>query len=132
MGGIYQRRDQQFPVLPHGVTPFPDSSAASKVSAVAGRHKGGCGIRADGRNLLTAAPACGRIKCQSGARPAGRGRSMSEPVTPKAPAADPHPRRTLGPWLAVAVVLAVQVGLLWAEGRRWWCACGQPNLWSGE
>src|SRR5438876_11452185 len=57
---------------------------------------------------------------------------MSEPATPKAPAADSHPWRTLGPWLAIAVVLAVQVGLLRAEGRRWWCACGQPNLWSGD
>src|SRR5947209_7050197 len=18
------------------------------------------------------------------------------------------------------------------QGRRWWCACGQPNLWSGD
>jgi hypothetical protein len=40
--------------------------------------------------------------------------------------------RHLWPWLAIAVVLAVQVGLLRAEGRRWWCACGQPDLWWGD
>jgi hypothetical protein len=36
------------------------------------------------------------------------------------------------PWLAIALVLAAHVGLLRAEGRRWWCACGQPNLWTGD
>jgi hypothetical protein len=24
------------------------------------------------------------------------------------------------------------VGLLRAEGHRWWCACGRPTLWSGN
>src|SRR3954465_1055229 len=38
----------------------------------------------------------------------------------------------LGPWLAVAAVGVLATGLLRWEGRPWWCACGQPFLWSGD
>ena len=34
-----------------------------------------------------------------------------------------------GPWLAIAAVLGVTTVLLRAEGRLWWCKCGQPFLW---
>ncbi|HEY1377069.1 MAG TPA: DUF2585 family protein, partial [Gemmataceae bacterium] len=36
------------------------------------------------------------------------------------------------PWQVVALVLVAQVVALRAEGRRWWCACGQPNLWTSD
>jgi hypothetical protein len=32
----------------------------------------------------------------------------------------------------MAGVLVVTTLLLRAEGRRWWCACGKPYLWSGD
>jgi hypothetical protein len=34
--------------------------------------------------------------------------------------------------LVVVVILAVHVATLRAEGRRWWCACGSPNLWTSD
>jgi hypothetical protein len=41
-------------------------------------------------------------------------------------------RRTLWPWLAIIPVLAVAAFQLRYQGRLWWCACGQPNLWAGD
>lgn len=35
-------------------------------------------------------------------------------------------------WLVIAATLALTVTILRAEGRRWWCACGQLNLWAGD
>jgi hypothetical protein len=32
----------------------------------------------------------------------------------------------------MAVVLSVTAWQLHYQGRRWWCACGQPSLWSGD
>ncbi len=40
----------------------------------------------------------------------------------------PRPRA----WQVVALVLAVQVAVLRAEGRRWWCACGRPDPWVSD
>jgi Protein of unknown function (DUF2585) len=57
---------------------------------------------------------------------------MSERTQPSAAPADSSRRRDIRPWLAIALALATQVGLLRAEGRRWWCACGQPTLWTGD
>jgi hypothetical protein len=36
------------------------------------------------------------------------------------------------PWLLTMVVLAVQVLILYLEGRIWWCACGLWNVWDGD
>ncbi len=36
------------------------------------------------------------------------------------------------PIAASALILIVHPLALWLEGRRWWCACGQPFLWSGD
>ena len=35
-------------------------------------------------------------------------------------------------WFAIAGIFAVQTGVLRLEGRRWWCACGGLNPWSGD
>ena len=40
--------------------------------------------------------------------------------------------RRLRAWQVVGVALALQVVILRVEGRRWWCACGQPNLWTSD
>jgi hypothetical protein len=40
--------------------------------------------------------------------------------------------KTAWPYLATAAVLLVAVLLLRAEGRSWWCACGQAFLWTSE
>src|SRR5438128_8077169 len=40
--------------------------------------------------------------------------------------------RKMWPLLAIIAVLAVTTLQLRIQGRRWWCACGQPNLWSGD
>jgi Protein of unknown function (DUF2585) len=62
---------------------------------------------------------------------------MSQPH-PRAPAnhqpppSVPHRCRSLLPWLALAAVTAAAVLALRVEGRRWWCACGRPFLWSGD
>ena len=40
--------------------------------------------------------------------------------------------RQLGPWLAVAAVGVLATGLLRWEGRRWWCACGEPWPWASD
>jgi Protein of unknown function (DUF2585) len=36
------------------------------------------------------------------------------------------------PWLVLAAVLVLHVVALRAEGRRWWCACESPTLWTGD
>jgi Protein of unknown function (DUF2585) len=38
----------------------------------------------------------------------------------------------LRPALMILAVLAVHILLLRWEGRRWWCACGRPDLWWGD
>jgi hypothetical protein len=35
-------------------------------------------------------------------------------------------------WFALAILMVAHVALLRAEGRRWWCACGSPNLWTSD
>jgi hypothetical protein len=32
----------------------------------------------------------------------------------------------------MAAILAVHVVVLRSEGRRWWCACGSPALWTAD
>jgi hypothetical protein len=34
--------------------------------------------------------------------------------------------------VAVVLLLAATAWQLHHQGRRWWCACGQPNLWAGD
>jgi hypothetical protein len=41
-------------------------------------------------------------------------------------------RDYLRPALVIAAILATHITVLRWEGRLWWCACGQPNLWSGD
>jgi hypothetical protein len=41
-------------------------------------------------------------------------------------------RQAYWPWVAFAAVLLTAVVLLRAEGRSWWCACGQAFLWTSE
>ncbi|HEV3235767.1 MAG TPA: DUF2585 family protein, partial [Gemmataceae bacterium] len=48
-------------------------------------------------------------------------------ILPKA-----FPVRKMLPLLAILAVLAVTTLQLRIQGRRWWCACGQPNLWTGD
>jgi hypothetical protein len=40
--------------------------------------------------------------------------------------------KPLWPWVAIVAVLAVTAYQLHSQGRRWWCACGRPTLWSGD
>jgi hypothetical protein len=40
--------------------------------------------------------------------------------------------RQARPWLTLAALVLITIYLLRRQGRRWWCACGQPNLWSGD
>ena len=35
-------------------------------------------------------------------------------------------------WLAIGAVLTAAVYQLHNQGRIWWCACGQPNMWAGD
>jgi hypothetical protein len=44
----------------------------------------------------------------------------------------PGSKRDLRPWLAIAVILAAAVVQLHRQGRRWWCACGEPYPWSSD
>jgi hypothetical protein len=64
----------------------------------------------------------------------GESRAASGLASPPRPPAGGPGRVARGPWPAVATlgVLAVTVALLHWEGRRWWCACGQWFLWTGE
>ena len=41
-------------------------------------------------------------------------------------------RKTLWPWLAMAVVVGVAVFQLRSQGRLWICSCGQIYLWTGN
>ena len=43
-----------------------------------------------------------------------------------------NPRGRLWPWLVIAVILTGTVLVERTEGRIWWCACGQWNLWAGD
>jgi hypothetical protein len=36
------------------------------------------------------------------------------------------------PWLVMFVVMSAASGQLHFQGRRWWCNCGQPDLWSSD
>lgn len=36
------------------------------------------------------------------------------------------------PWLAMILVIITMIFVLHSQGRRWWCACGQPALWAGD
>src|SRR5262249_12709832 len=36
------------------------------------------------------------------------------------------------PWVTTFLILLTTTGVLRSEGRTWWCACGQPNLWAGD
>src|SRR5438874_5245296 len=36
------------------------------------------------------------------------------------------------PWLAIVFLLTLTAFQLHHQGRRWWCACGQPFLWAGD
>lgn len=40
--------------------------------------------------------------------------------------------RPLLPWITLAGVLVFTLVQLRVQGRVWWCACGQWNLWSGD
>jgi hypothetical protein len=67
---------------------------------------------------------------------------MTAPSNPNAPVAQPtflplndRPplwRRPGFAWLAMAALLVLHVAALRLEGHRWWCKCGQWNLWSGD
>lgn len=41
-------------------------------------------------------------------------------------------RRSRGAWLAGIAALAATVFQLRRQGRTWWCACGQLDLWAGD
>jgi hypothetical protein len=48
---------------------------------------------------------------------------------------EPSPRRfsfLLKPWMFTVGVLAASGVILRAEGRRWWCACGDWSPWAGN
>src|SRR5262245_17053118 len=36
------------------------------------------------------------------------------------------------PCLGIFLIVLATIFVLRLEGRVWWCACGQPNLWSGD
>src|SRR5438270_7721416 len=65
---------------------------------------------------------------------------MSEPGSHRSPGLPPdelqRPRgSSLGnwlPWVAIAALGAGTAAVLHAEGRRWWCACGEPYLWVSD
>jgi hypothetical protein len=57
---------------------------------------------------------------------------MSQPSPAKGDRSDSRLRDGLGPWLALAGILAAAVLLLRYEGRLWWCACGQLYPWVSD
>ena len=66
---------------------------------------------------------------------------MSEPIPTPVPTVPPSPPPTAGgssPWrqvgpaLAILATVVAAAVLLRSQGRLWWCACGRPNLWSGD
>jgi hypothetical protein len=38
----------------------------------------------------------------------------------------------LWPWIVTILVLLATTFELRNQGRRWWCACGRPNLWTSD
>jgi hypothetical protein len=42
------------------------------------------------------------------------------------------PERSAWPWVVMAAVAALAVGLLHLQGRSWWCACGGLSPWAGD
>ncbi len=38
----------------------------------------------------------------------------------------------IGWWASLLGMLALTAGVLHLEGRRWWCACGQPWIWVSD
>src|SRR5207247_2412757 len=66
--------------------------------------------------------------------PAGEVIAMSESAAARGAAVvrGSRLRPYLWPALALVGVLAVHVAVLRWEGRLWWCACGRPDLWSGD
>src|SRR5438067_969934 len=47
-------------------------------------------------------------------------------------AVGPRRLQRAAPWLAIPVIVAATIVQLRIQGRLWWCACGQPFLWSGN
>src|SRR5215510_1172267 len=41
-------------------------------------------------------------------------------------------RASWAPWAGMFLILVVTIFVLRLEGRVWWCACGEPNLWAGD
>jgi hypothetical protein len=57
----------------------------------------------------------------------------SEPAASPGLPAPPPPARVRGAhWNAVLAILGLTMLALRLEGRRWWCRCGRPFLWSGQ
>jgi hypothetical protein len=56
---------------------------------------------------------------------------MTDPAK-SMPTDPPTPRRAALPVVLTVVAVALAVAALRGQGRRWWCACGQPFLWSGD
>lgn len=56
----------------------------------------------------------------------------SHPVPGHSRAPSPRPARLLGPTLVCAVVIFATAVQLYHQGRRWWCACGEWSLCSGD
>jgi hypothetical protein len=44
----------------------------------------------------------------------------------------PTPDRRASHWLAAAALLILAAALLRAEGRIWWCECGEPRPWISD
>jgi Protein of unknown function (DUF2585) len=57
---------------------------------------------------------------------------MSQPVPAPSGRSGSRLRDGLWPWLVLVAVLAAATLQLRHQGRRWWCVCGQPYLWSGD
>jgi hypothetical protein len=60
--------------------------------------------------------------------------AMGSPGAPGSPVRSDaqHVRSYVWPGLALLAVLAGTVAQLRFQGRRWWCACGRPDLWWGD
>ena len=41
-------------------------------------------------------------------------------------------QRTWRPWLVALAIVSTMILQLRHQGRVWWCACGQFNLWAGD
>jgi hypothetical protein len=62
-----------------------------------------------------------------------RNKLPTDDVTQDLPG-NPQPCRQniFWPSLVLVVILAAAVLQLRSEGRLWWCACGQPNIWTSD